>query len=183
MKPAPGQKHTFYVGRGHSSEGTAHRIAELRHSTGVVGGRQVSPAGRGGRSTAPRACYDDFADDARVVRQSKALVSLYLRGRHIKCTTITSTQVWKTLHPHIRKNALSLLVLRLRNQTEIEALADELGALHPDGKKGILALYREATDEEYSYLYVDLTAKKPADMFYRKWKKMSSRNESDSAAQ
>ena len=123
-------------------------------------------------------CIADFADDARVVRQSRALVSLYLRGRHIKCTTITSTQVWRALHPHIRKNALSLIILRLRNQTEIEALADELGALHPDGKKGILALYREATDEEYSYLYVDLPAKRPADMFYRKWKKMSLRNES-----
>ena len=75
------------------------------------------------------------------------------------------------------------MVLRLRNQTEIEALADELGALHPEGKKDILALYREATDEEYSYFYVDLTAKNPADMFYRKWKKMSLRNESDSDAQ
>ena len=120
---------------------------------------------------------------SRMVRQSKALISLYLRGRHIKCTTITSTQIWKALHPHIRKNALSLIALRMRNQTEIEALADELGALHPDGKKGILALYREATDEEYSYLYVDLTAKKPTDMFYRKWKKMALRNESDSDAQ
>ena len=126
---------------------------------------------------------DDFADDARVVRQSRALISLYLRGRHIKCTTVTASQVWKALHPHIRKNVLSLIVLRLRNRTEIEVLADELGALHPQGKKGNLAFYREATDEEYSYLYVDLAAKKPADMFYRKWRKMVLRNESDSDAQ
>ena len=48
-------------------------------------------------------CLDDFADDAKVVHSSKALIALYLRGRHIKCTTITGTQVWRALHPHISK--------------------------------------------------------------------------------
>ena len=123
---------------------------------------------------------DDLADDAKIFHgaQGKPIVSLFLRGRHIKITTVCSTQIWKALHPHIRRNALSLFVFKLRSQAEVQAFAEELSALHPHGRQGILDLYREATDEPHSYLYVDLTAKRPADMFFRKWKKLALINES-----
>ena len=81
---------------------------------------------------------------------------------------ITSTQVWKALAPECRKHATALYILQLRNYADLDGLAEEIGAVHPDGKKGVLALYRRCVAEPYGLLYCDLLAKDPNKMFHNK---------------
>ena len=111
---------------------------------------------------------DDFADDPVFTRQSKLLHSLFTRGRHISISTIVSTQKFAAIHPIIRVNATSLIVYRLRNYKELEAFLEEISGLIT--KKELNEIYNLATKEEYSFLYVNLTAKNVNNMFYVNFK-------------
>ena len=108
---------------------------------------------------------DDFADDPIFTRQSKLLHSLFTRGRHNSISTIVSTQKFAAIHPIVRVNAVALIVYRLRNNKELDSFLEEVSAL--TGKKELLSIYRIATEDEYSFLYVNLAARKVSEMFYK----------------
>ena len=107
---------------------------------------------------------DDFADDRAFSRNSRLLHSLYTRGRHSFISTITATQVFNALSPIVRKNATELYCYRLRNYKDLESVVEELSALCP--KKDLLEMYREATDEPYSFWYINMCSKDINNMFY-----------------
>lgn len=109
---------------------------------------------------------DDFADRTDVARHSRALQTLFVRGRHFCITTICSTQVWRVLSPVIRKNATDVLIGHLRNQFELESIAEECSALVPEGKKGFLKLYHFATAERYSFLNCKLADPDKSNTFW-----------------
>ena len=79
-------------------------------------------------------------------------------------STIVSTQKYRAISNIIRVNATNLYVFRLRNGGDLEALIDELNAL--TDKKTLLQLYNMATSEPYSFLFINLNAKKLNDIFY-----------------
>jgi predicted AAA+ superfamily ATPase len=112
---------------------------------------------------------DDFSDDPRFTRHDKLLHSLYTRGRHNFVSTITSTQVFNSLSPIIRKNATALYIYRLRNYRDLESLLEELSALYD--KKTLMQLYETATSEPHSFWYINLMAKNKRDMFYMNYNK------------
>ena len=112
---------------------------------------------------------DDWADSPSFVRNNKLLHSLYTRGRHSAISVITATQVCNALHPIIRKNATDLYIYRLRNYRDLESLVEELSALAP--KKTLLEIYNLATEEPYSFLYVNLMQNNINKMFYIKFQK------------
>ena len=112
---------------------------------------------------------DDHADDPVFSRKSTLLHSLFTRGRHSGISTIVSTQKFSALHPIIRVNATELIVFRLRNYQDLAMFLEEISALID--KKSLLEIYRIATDEPYSFLYVNLTAKKRNDLFMVKFNK------------
>ncbi len=101
---------------------------------------------------------DDFADNPEFSRQSKLLHSLFTRGRHSNISTICSTQKFTALHPILRVNASELIVFRLRNYSDLISFLDEVSALID--KQTLLQIYNLATEEPYSFLYCNLTAKK-----------------------
>ena len=101
---------------------------------------------------------DDFADDPSFTRHSKLLHALYTRGRHNMISSITATQKFNSIHPIIRVNATELYVYRLRNTKDLDTFIDEVSAVYD--KKTLLAMYKAATEEPFSFLYVKLTAKK-----------------------
>ena len=111
---------------------------------------------------------DDFADDPVFTRQSKLLHGLFTRGRHNSISTIVSTQNFAAIHPTIRVNATSLIVYRLRNYKELEAFVEEVSGLVT--KKDLVEIYKEATKDEYSFLYINLSAKTIKDMFFKNFK-------------
>ena len=99
---------------------------------------------------------DDFADDPKFSRYSN-LKGLYSRGRHNSISTITATQEFNAIAPIIRVNATELYIYRLRNYKDLEAFIDEVSAIAD--KKILLDIYKLATAEPYSFLYVNLRAK------------------------
>ena len=101
---------------------------------------------------------DDFADDPIFTRQSKLVHSLFTRGRRNRIRTIVSAQKFASIHRIVRVNAVALIVYRLRNNKEVECVFEEVSGL--TGKKELLAIYKAATDDEYSFLYVNLAARK-----------------------
>ena len=100
---------------------------------------------------------DDHADDPVFSRKSTLLHSLFTRGRHSGISTIVSTQKFAALHPIIRVNATELFVFRLRNYQDLSLFIEEISALID--KKSLMEIYRIATDEPYSFLYVKLKKK------------------------
>ena len=91
--------------------------------------------------------------------------SLYTRGRHNSISTLVSTQKFAAIHPIIRVNATSLVVYRLRNNRELESFLEEVSGL--SSKKELLSIYKVATEDEYSFLYVNLSARNVKDMFFK----------------
>ena len=110
---------------------------------------------------------DDFADSPEFSRNSKLLHGLYTRGRHSQISTVVATQKFNALHPIIRVNASELFVFRLRNNQDLQTFIDEVSALID--KQTLLEMYKLATREAYSFLYIKLTAKDINDMFYIKF--------------
>ena len=110
---------------------------------------------------------DDFADDPSFTRHSKLLHALYTRGRHNMISSITATQKFNSIYPIIRVNATELYVYRLRNTKDLDTFIDEVSAVYD--KKTLLAMYKAATEEPFSFLYVKLTAKNKEDMFFKRF--------------
>lgn len=99
---------------------------------------------------------DDMADDPSFTRQSKLLHQLYIRGRHNAISTITSVQKYFCLAPIIRINSTQLYVYKLRNYKDLESIIEELSAIYD--KSTLLKIYNLATNDPYSFLYVNLVA-------------------------
>ena len=112
---------------------------------------------------------DDFADDPLFSRKSQLLHSLFTRGRHSQISTIISTQKFSALHPIIRVNAKILHVFRLRNYQDLQMFLDEVSALID--KKSLMEIYNLAVSAPFSFLTVDLTAKKKDMIFMVKFDK------------
>ena len=106
---------------------------------------------------------DDFADNPSFSRHDKLLHSLFTRGRHAFISTVVSTQKLRAIATIVRVNTISLIVFRLRSAQELEAIVEEISAVYD--KDTIVAMYRRATEEQYSFLYVDLAARTPGKMF------------------
>jgi hypothetical protein len=113
---------------------------------------------------------DDFADSPTFSRSSKILHSLFTRGRHKMISTFVSTQKFSALHPIIRVNASSYIVFKLKNYQDLELFLTELGALLRD-KQRLFRIYKEATEEPYSFLYCDLMARDINKLFYLRFER------------
>jgi len=61
-----------------------------------------------------------------------------------------------------------LIVYRLRNYKELEAFVEEVSGLVT--KKDLVEIYKEATKDEYSFLYINLSARTIKDMFFKNFK-------------
>ena len=62
-----------------------------------------------------------------------------------------------------RSQACWLVLFRLHNRKELEAIVEELSAVYPP--RTLEKLYQAATDERHSFLYVNMLADRKEDMF------------------
>ena len=104
-----------------------------------------------------------------------------MRGRHNAINIITATQKFNALSPIIRVNSRQLVFLRLRNYKEIETMVEELSAVLmkkssvadtknlAEAKKLLLEVYNIATEEPYSFLFINLMKPDVNDMFYKRF--------------
>ena len=124
---------------------------------------------------------DDFADSKKFSRNSPLLNQLYVRGRHNSICIITATRKYNALSPIIRVNSRQLFFFRLRNYKEIETMVEELSAVLikkstvadaknlSEAKKLLLEVYNIATEEPYSFLFINLMKPNVNDMFYKRF--------------
>jgi len=109
---------------------------------------------------------DDFADRWDIMHSaSNILTTLFIRGRHFGSSCWISSQKLTAISQVARVNFRFLLVWRLRNLKEIQSLLEELSALYPI--QVLHEMYQTAiTDEDHSFWYINLVAKKKEDMFF-----------------
>ena len=67
----------------------------------------------------------------------------------------------------LRVNAQALVVFRLRNRLELDAIIEELSAVYD--KKVLMEMYQLATAEPYSFWFINLAASRIEDMFWLRY--------------
>ena len=146
--------------------------------------RMITEQCRKRKIKAPQVCVvlDDLADRGDILTkrqggtQGSWMISLATRGRHFGVTWIISSQVLNLVGTVIRKNVRCLCCWRLRNHKEVETLCEELSGVYD--KETIMELYKYATAEPFSFLFVRLDAKTREDMFWLRFeKRLSLQNE------
>ena len=102
---------------------------------------------------------DDHADNPQAMHRAGGLLeTLYVRSRHFGVSTIVSSQKLKLISQTVRVNLTALWIFRLRNHSDLlEGVIREYSALID--AKTLLAMYRQAVERPYGFLYVSLLAK------------------------
>ena len=110
----------------------------------------------------------DHADNPRAVHRAGGILeTLFVRARHFGCSTWTDSQALKLLSPSVRLNIAGLAIFRLRSNHDLDSIM-EFTALGIT-KEELLAMYREATQDMYSFLYVNMLERDISRMFFRKF--------------
>jgi hypothetical protein len=108
---------------------------------------------------------DDYADRVDIMhRAGNILTTLFIRGRHFGSSCWLSSQKLTAVSQVARVNFRFLCVWRLRNAREVASLMEELSALYPPAV--LHDMYQAATEEDHSFWYIDLVAKKKEHMFF-----------------
>ena len=82
---------------------------------------------------------------------------------------ITSVQKATTLHPLIRSQATHTFTFRLRSMQDLDTWLNENSAVYD--KKTLKRIYDVATNPRFGFLYMNLMAHDPRDMFFFKFEK------------
>ena len=112
-------------------------------------------------------CVDDWADPPAVMASrsdGNALNTLLVRGRHMMISTFILTQKLRLAGSLLRTQAQALIVFRVRNRLELDAIIEELSAVYD--KKILMEMYQLATAEPYSFWFINLGANRREDMFW-----------------
>ena len=135
--------------------------------------RQICEECRKRKQPIPQVCVilDDLADRGDILQKRQGgssggswLVTLATRGRHFGVTWIVSSQVLNLVGTVIRKNCRCMCCWRLRNHKEVMTLCEELSGIYD--QQTLLEMYRQATAEPYSFMFIRLDAKTRDTMFY-----------------
>ncbi len=91
------------------------------------------------------------------------LQALYTKGRHLSISTVISVQQYRSVAPIIRRNLTFLIVFKLRNAAELEAIIEEFSNIA--SKKVLQQIYEIATEQKHSFLYVNFMAHDKNEIF------------------
>ena len=95
-------------------------------------------------------------------------------------TWVISSQVINLVGTVLRKNVRCMCVWRLRNHKEVETLCEELSGVYD--AKTIMELYKYATQDPFSFMFVRLDAKTRRDMFWLRFESRLLPKETESDA-
>tara|TARA_R110000822_G_scaffold35268_9_gene99514 strand:+ start:1051 stop:1806 length:756 start_codon:yes stop_codon:yes gene_type:complete len=80
------------------------------------------------------------------------------RYRHFNSNLMFSVQSWRALSSVIRVNAGYMAIFRVPNIKELEKINEEVGGIFRDR---LIAMYIDATREDYGFLYLNLRSNPP----------------------
>jgi len=109
---------------------------------------------------------DDWSDRPDIMHKvGGLLVSLFVRNRHYGLSCFVLSQKMTSVSLTCRTNFRWMLIWRLRSAAEMECVFSELSALYP------IPVLREfyeiaINDQDFSWLYVNMSARKKEDMFF-----------------
>ena len=126
---------------------------------------------------------DDFIGDSKFSKHNSILNALFVRARHNGLNVIASSQKFNAISTVARTNARQLYFFRLRNYKEIQSMVEELSAILikrkllsneknlADAKNTLLEIYNVATQEQYSFLFVNLMKQNINEIFHVRFEK------------
>jgi hypothetical protein len=107
---------------------------------------------------------DDFADDERIMHNNhNALASIAIRSRHYGGSLWASSQKYRALANIIRVNLSALFIWPSPNTKERKAIIEELAGHHSE--KDIEEMLQHVARKPHAFLFANLKAKNPDDMF------------------
>ena len=110
----------------------------------------------------------DHADNPRAVHKAGGVLeTLFVRARHFGVSTWCDSQALKLLSPSVRLNIAGLAIFRLRSNHDLDSIL-EFTALGVS-KEELLQMYRTATKDQYSFLYVNLLERDVERMFFKRF--------------
>ena len=134
---------------------------------------------------------DDFIDQASFAKRNNLLNALYIKARHVNVSIISSSQKYNGLSTTVRTNSRQLLFFKLRNYKEVESVLDELAgvliskkamsdmkSLH-QAKQLLLEIYNIATEEPFSFLFVNFVQPDINKMFMVRFEKYITINDGE----
>ncbi|MDF1853355.1 MAG: ATPase/DNA packaging protein [Verrucomicrobiales bacterium] len=78
--------------------------------------------------------------------------TLCSKYRHFRLSMMITTQSWKHIPNIARYNATAYVIMKTHNNKQYVAMEEELSGNFPNFND----IYKEATDERYSFLYLDM---------------------------
>ena len=109
--------------------------------------------------------WDDMLDDKRLMRYSRQLEILFVRGRHMGISTVVSNQRYRVLMPSARiSNTDEILFANLRNAMDKKAWFEEQSALVPEDV--MEEVYLATKKIPYGFIWVNKRAKSKEDLVH-----------------
>lgn len=116
-------------------------------------------------SVPPVAPYKAFPQSVLIVDDSigsvlfspskrNPFVNFFIRSRHQGCSIILSTQHWGGLNRSLRANATFFVIFKMNDKKQLYQIYLELA--HKMDFEQFLEVFHRATEEKYSFLFVDL---------------------------
>ena len=96
---------------------------------------------------------DDLADSPQVMASragGNASNTLRVRGRHMMISTFILTQKRRLAGSILKVKSQAMLIFRLRNRIELDAVIEELGTIY-NKQETLMEMYLLATAEPYSF--------------------------------
>ena len=95
-------------------------------------------------------------DDFRIaLRENKLINDISSRNRHLKTVLIYSSQRFNDVSPIVRINTNILILFKGMRDIDLEKVYDELVTEYTINYEQFLRLYKDATEEQYGFLYID----------------------------
>lgn len=119
-------------------------IHELEHNEALVGKRTLI-------------VLDDMITDTLLKNSvsMNAIDTLFVRGRHFKCSVIISTQKYTALKQNLRMiNTTNVFLFNGIPNSNLSLIAKELSGSYEDDE--FIQIYKEHTKERYSFIVVNL---------------------------
>ena len=124
---------------------------------------------------------DDFVDQVSFSKHNSLLNSLYIKARHYGVNVVSSSQKFNALSTIIRVNSRQLFFFKMRNYKELQTMIEELSVLLikknllkndkniSNAKNTLLEIYDDATEERFSFLFVNLMKHNINEVFMKRF--------------
>ncbi len=142
-----------------------HEMLDFAYKAGLLEGSSIRPESRYGHKPILHCVIDDCMGTPLMSAGPRSkLVNMCIKHRHLGeglgCTLWICVQSWSALGSvprSIRENATAVAIFNTPQEKQVAIMAEELSDRR--GEQLFLDCYKQATESEHGFLFVDLTNK------------------------